>query len=179
MMRASSSLQISIDFRDESDAMRKFRVSEKIAPILALMADNSPFYEGKNRHGHMARFALWTRMKQDRCGVVPGSLGTDFGFDDYADYILTRRAILVPYATDVAAILEGDNGERAAADDAVGGGAGGERGAAGADAAAAEAAGAAGADTGEAHKTSPVPAHIPEHDDHWLYAGAHLSLIHI
>ena len=170
MMRASSSLQISIDFRDERDAMRKFRVSEKIAPILALMADNSPFYEGKNRHGHMARFALWTRMQQDRCGVVPGSLGADFGFDDYADYILTRRAILVPYAADVAAILDGDDGER---DAAVGGGAGGERGAAGADAAAAEAAGAAGADTGEAHKTSPVPAHIPEHDDHWLYAGAH------
>lgn len=152
MMRASSSLQISIDFRDERDAMRKFRVSEKIAPILALMADNSPFYEGKNRHGHMARFALWTRMQQDRCGVVPGSLGADFGFDDYADYILTRRAILVPYAADVAAILEGDNGERVAA------------GAAGA---------ASAAGTGEEHTTSPVPAHIPEHDDHWLYAGAH------
>ena len=152
MMRASSSLQISIDFRDERDAMRKFRVSEKIAPILALMADNSPFYEGKNRHGHIARFALWTRMKQDRCGVVPGSLSADFGFDDYADYILTRRAILVPYAADVAAILDGDDGERVAT----------------------EAAGAAGAaGTGEAHKTSPVPAHIPEHDDHWLYAGAH------
>lgn len=152
MMRASSSLQISIDFRDERDAMRKFRVSEKIAPILALMADNSPFYEGKNRHGHMARFALWTRMQQDRCGVVPGSLGSDFGFDDYADYILTRRAILVPYAEDIAAILEGDNGERVAA------------GAAGA---------ASAAGTGEEHTTSPVPAHIPEHDDHWLYAGAH------
>lgn len=152
MMRASSSLQISIDFRDERDAMRKFRVSEKIAPILALMADNSPFYEGKNRHGHMARFALWTRMQQDRCGVVPGSLGADFGFDDYADYILTRRAILVPYAADVAAILEGDNGERVAA------------GAAGA---------ASAAGTGEEHTTSPVPAYIPEHDDHWLYAGAH------
>lgn len=152
MMRASSSLQISVDFRDECDAMRKFRVSEKIAPILALMADNSPFYEGKNRHGHMARFALWTRMQQDRCGVVPGSLGADFGFDDYADYILTRRAILVPYAADVAAILEGDNGERVAA------------GAAGA---------ASAAGTGEEHTTSPVPAYIPEHDDHWLYAGAH------
>lgn len=152
MMRASSSLQISIDFRDERDAMRKFRVSEKIAPILALMADNSPFYEGKNRHGHMARFALWTRMQQDRCGVVPGSLSTQFGFEDYANYILTRRAILVPYAADVAAILEGDNGERVAA------------GAAGA---------ASTAGTGEEHTTSPVPAHIPEHDDHWLYAGAH------
>ena len=152
MMRASSSLQISIDFRDECDAMRKFRVSEKIAPILALMADNSPFYEGKNRRGHMARFALWARMQQDRCGVVPGSLGADFGFDDYADYILTRRAILVPYAADVAAILDGDNGERVAA----------------------EAAGAAeAAETGEVHKTRPVPEHIPEHDDHWLYTGSH------
>lgn len=152
MMRASSSLQISIDFRDERDAMRKFRVSEKIAPILALMADNSPFYEGKNRHGHMARFALWTRMQQDRCGVVPGSLSADFGFDDYADYILTRRAILVPYAEDIAAILEGNNGERVAA------------GAAGA---------ASAAGTGEEYTTSPVPAHIPEHNDNWLYAGAH------
>ena len=174
MMRASSSLQISVDFRDECDAMRKFRVSEKIAPILALMADNSPFYEGKNRHGHMARFALWTRMQQDRCGVVPGSLSTQFGFEDYANYILTRRAILVPYAADVAEILAADDAQMRAdgtAETLAGDGS----------SAAPHVHNGSDTETSDCtsngvdtiHSTPTVPAHIPQHDDNWLYAGAH------
>lgn len=174
MMRASSSLQISIDFRDERDAMRKFRVSEKIAPILALMADNSPFYEGKNRHGHMARFALWTRMQQDRCGVVPGSLSTQFGFDDYADYILTRRAILVPYAEDIAGILAGDDTQMRAdgtAETLAGDGSRAETHTH--NGRSAETLDCTSNGASAIHSTPTVPAHIQEHDDNWLYAGAH------
>lgn len=174
MMRASSSLQISIDFRDERDAMRKFRVSEKIAPILALMADNSPFYEGKNRHGHMARFALWTRMQQDRCGVVPGSLSTQFGFEDYANYILTRRAILVPYAEDIAGILAGDDTQMrgdGTTETLAGDGSRAETHAH--NGRSAETLDSTSNGASAIHSTPTVPAHIQEHDDNWLYAGAH------
>lgn len=98
MMRGTASLQVSIDFRDETDAMRKLRVAEAIAPILALICDNSPMFEGEKRKFNMVRTAVWAGMKQDRVGTVPGSLGRNFSFADYADYIMTREAILVPDA---------------------------------------------------------------------------------
>lgn len=96
MMRGSASLQVSIDFRNEADALRKLRIAEIIAPILALICDNSPMFEGEERTCNMVRTRIWAGMNQDRVGTVPGSLDVGFTFADYADYILTREAILVP-----------------------------------------------------------------------------------
>lgn len=98
MMRGTASLQISIDFRNEADAMRKLRIAEQIAPILALICDNSPIFEGEERKCELVRTAVWSGMNQDRVGIVPGSLAHGFTFADYADYILSREAILVPDA---------------------------------------------------------------------------------
>ncbi len=98
MMRGTASLQVSIDYRNEADALRKLRIAEIIAPILALMCDNTPVFEGRICKGHLARTAVWAGMNQDRVGTVPGSLNPGFTFMDYADYILTRGAILVPDA---------------------------------------------------------------------------------
>ena len=42
MMRASASTQVSIDFTDEADAVRKFRVAAAIGPVLAAITDNTP-----------------------------------------------------------------------------------------------------------------------------------------
>lgn len=96
MMRGSASLQVSIDFVDEADAMLKFRVAQLISPVLAFMCDNSPFYEAEPRTEQMVRTGIWNGMRQDRVGTVPGSLAPGFSFERYADYILSRGAILVP-----------------------------------------------------------------------------------
>ena len=98
MMRGSASLQVSIDFENEEDALRKLRIAEIIAPILALICDNSPMYEAEERTCDMVRTAVWAGMNQDRVGTIPGSLDGSFSFGDYADYILSREAILVPDA---------------------------------------------------------------------------------
>ena len=96
MMRGTGALQVSIDFRNEADAMQKLRIAEIISPILALMCDNSPMFEGEERTCNLVRTAIWADMNQDRVGTVPGSLSPSFTFADYADYILSRGAILVP-----------------------------------------------------------------------------------
>ncbi len=100
MMRGTASLQISIDYRNEGDALRKLRIAEAITPILALICDNAPIFEGAEREANMVRTAIWSAMNQDRVGTVPGSLHPAFTFADYADYILSREAILVPDETD-------------------------------------------------------------------------------
>lgn len=98
MMRGTAALQVSIDFRNEADAMRKLRIAQVIAPILALICDNSPKFEGEERKCQLVRTAVWAGMNQDRVGTIPGSLDPGFSFAGYADYILSREAILVPDA---------------------------------------------------------------------------------
>lgn len=96
MMRGTASLQVSIDYRDEADAILKLRVAQALAPILALICDNVSVFEGEPYKGHLARTGVWSGMKQDRVGTVPGLLDGSYTFMDYADYIMTRGAILVP-----------------------------------------------------------------------------------
>ena len=96
MMRGSASLQVSIDFENEADAVRKLRIAQAISPILALICDNSPMFECAERPCNMVRTRVWSDMRQDRVGTVPGSMKAGYTFADYADYIMTREAILVP-----------------------------------------------------------------------------------
>lgn len=99
MMRGTASLQISVDYANEQEAIMKLRLGQKFTPLLALMSDNSPIFETKPVEGHMARTGVWAGMWQDRVGTIPGSLSQTYSFEDYADYILSREAILVPCAT--------------------------------------------------------------------------------
>lgn len=101
MMRASASTQVSVDYRDEADAIRKMRVAQALAPILASMTDNTAVFEG-GPAPRMARFALWRDVDNDRCGSVPGLFDEGYGFADYADWILRTCPIFVtrPQASD-------------------------------------------------------------------------------
>ena len=96
MMRGSAALQVSVDYEDEADAMRKLRIAEAISPILALICDNSPVFESAERTCEMVRTRVYADMNQDRVGTIPGSMAPDYSFLDYADYILSRGAVLVP-----------------------------------------------------------------------------------
>ncbi len=101
MMRASASTQVSVDFRDEVDAIRKMRVAQALAPILCAMTSNTAVFEAEPAKP-LARFALWREVDNDRCGSVPGLFEPGFGFEEYADWILRTCPIFVtrPAAND-------------------------------------------------------------------------------
>ncbi len=96
MMRTSASLQVSIDYADEADAIRKLRDASAIGPLLYLITDNSPVYDGVWRNNRLVRSMLWDACDPDRCMVVPGTFEPGFSFASYADYMLSTPAILVP-----------------------------------------------------------------------------------
>lgn len=95
MMRGSAATQISIDFADEEDCVRKMRVASVLAPLFALMCDNSPFFEGTRRPHPLMRTEIWKYCDPDRCNTVPGLFNAGFGFEAYAEYILDTPAIVV------------------------------------------------------------------------------------
>ena len=85
MMRATASVQCSVDFKDEADFINKFRFASSISPILSLITDNCPSFEGKNQR--MARTLIWQNTDNSRCNTVPCIFDEDFGFYKYAEYI--------------------------------------------------------------------------------------------
>lgn len=95
MMRASASTQVSVDFADEADAVRKMRVASALAPILAAIADNTPVYEGEKNGVPIRRLQLWREVDERRCGTVPGIFEEGFGFARYADWLLRTSPIFV------------------------------------------------------------------------------------
>lgn len=99
MMRGSASTQVSIDFVSVEDCLRKLRLAFSLCPLLALMADNTPVFEGEPRTHRMMRTSMWQHTDPDRCGLVPGVLDRSFTLEDYANYILDTPAILVSCTT--------------------------------------------------------------------------------
>lgn len=95
MMRASASTQVSIDFADEADGIRKLRVASAIAPVLGAISDNAPVFEGEPNQLPLCRLRLWRNVDNDRCGVVPGVFDEGFSFSAYADWLLATCPIFV------------------------------------------------------------------------------------
>lgn len=95
MMRGSASTQVSLDFADEADAVRKIRVASALAPVLAAIADNTRTYEGRPNHVPIRRLQLWREVDDKRCGTIPGVFERDFGFGAYADWLLRTPPVFV------------------------------------------------------------------------------------
>ena len=98
MMRGSASTQVSIDYSSEADCLRKMRLAYALVPLLSLVADNSPLFEGGPRPHALMRTEIWQKCDPDRCGVVPNVMSESFTLRDLAAYVLDAPAILAPCA---------------------------------------------------------------------------------
>lgn len=96
MMRATASTQVSIDYSDEADFRSKIQAAYFLSPYLKLLTDNCPVFEGKDNTTHLLRSKIWNGVDEKRCGVIPGVMNSDFGFKDYASYILNMPPVFIP-----------------------------------------------------------------------------------
>ncbi len=95
MMRGSASLQVSVDFADEADAVRKLRLATVLGPIFSFLTDNVPVFQGEPNAQPLRRLKLWREVDPARCAVIPGLFDEDFGFEKYADYLLDTPPIFI------------------------------------------------------------------------------------
>lgn len=95
MMRATASTQVSIDYFDEQDFVNKYRLACCLVPILGLITDNSPIYEGEIQREHMARTFVWQDVDKERCLIPVCCFEADFGFEAYAKEMYGKPPILV------------------------------------------------------------------------------------
>ena len=99
MMRASSSVQISVDYSSENDLVRKLLVLQKISPILMIALENKTFedsvIEKDSNKTHLLRIQEWSDLDPSRTGFYPHSFDEDFGYDKIADVISQTPLILL------------------------------------------------------------------------------------
>lgn len=95
MMKGTAAIQISIDYANEEDFIRKFRVANFLSPLLYLISDNSPIFEGQVYYKFGLRSLIWENTDKERSDIVPNSLNKTFGYKDYGEYILSIPPILI------------------------------------------------------------------------------------
>ncbi len=88
MMVRTCTIQTNLDFSDEADMVKKFRVSLALQPVATALFANSAFIEGKPNGYQSYRSFTWTDTDPDRCGTLPFVFEDGFGFERYVDYML-------------------------------------------------------------------------------------------
>ncbi len=94
MMKGTAALQVSVDYLNEEDYRKKYRVISALSPVMYAVFENARYFEGEIRNEHAVRAFIWENTDKDRSGIVPGALDDDFGYEKYADYILNNPPIL-------------------------------------------------------------------------------------
>ena len=99
MMRASSSVQISVDYSSEDDLVRKLLILQKISPVLMSALENKTYEDSVIEKGsnktHLLRIQEWNDLDPSRTGFYPHSFDKDFGYDKIADVISHTPLILL------------------------------------------------------------------------------------
>ncbi len=90
MMRGSASVQVNIDYLDETDFVKKFTVANALSPIFYLITDNSTVFEGEAYKGYSLRSWIWEQVDSSRCGFLKCN-----SFEDYARWIYSMEPIFI------------------------------------------------------------------------------------
>ena len=78
-----------VDFR------KKMQAAYCFGPLLKLLEDNAPCFEGRKVSRRLLRTDIWRRVDPARCGIVPGVFSEMFGFADYASFIGAMPPIFI------------------------------------------------------------------------------------
>jgi len=88
MMFRTATVQVNMDFGDEADMVKKFRVGLALQPVATALFANSPFTDGKPNGFQSYRAEVWRDTDPDRTGGLPFAFEDGMGFERYVDYAL-------------------------------------------------------------------------------------------
>jgi len=88
MMFRTCTVQVNLDFSDEADMVKKFRVGLALQPVSTALLANSPFREGRPSGFLSYRAQVWSDVDNARAGMLPFVFESGMGFERYVDYAL-------------------------------------------------------------------------------------------
>lgn len=94
MMRETAGIQGCFDFTDEDDAIRKFKIANKLVPFMTAMFANSPIRGGVETGYKSFRSLSWLNTDNERCGYAC-NLDEDFSFEEYINKVMQSPIIFL------------------------------------------------------------------------------------
>jgi glutamate--cysteine ligase len=88
MMYRTCTIQVNLDFADEADMVKKFRVSLALQPVVTAIFACSPFTERKPNGFLSMRSEVWRDTDKARTGMLPFVFEPGMSFERYVDYAL-------------------------------------------------------------------------------------------
>lgn len=88
MMLMTATGQVSLDWRDEADCVRKVTASVRISPLLVALFANSPLAQGKKTGFLSYRSRVWNDVDPARCGYPEAMLDGSFSYTAYVEWAL-------------------------------------------------------------------------------------------
>lgn len=88
MMLMTATGQVSLDWRDEADCVRKVTASVRISPLIVALFANSPITQGKPSGFLSYRSNVWNEVDPARCGYPQAMLDGSFSYRAYVEWAL-------------------------------------------------------------------------------------------
>jgi glutamate--cysteine ligase len=88
MMLMTATGQVSLDWADEADAVRKTVAVARLSPLMNAMYANSPIVEGKPSGYLSFRNRVWDEVDPTRCGYLPAFFDGSFSYRAYVEWAL-------------------------------------------------------------------------------------------
>lgn len=93
MMKGTCSLQFAVDYENEDDFKKKYRLASALSPFLYTVFDNSYIFEGEPYGKRNLRQTIWENCDRERTGLYDFSFDVDYR--KYAENILDTPMIFV------------------------------------------------------------------------------------
>ncbi|KJS83117.1 MAG: hypothetical protein JM58_13220 [Peptococcaceae bacterium BICA1-8] len=94
MMKGTAATQLTVDYAHQDDFRKKFQVAYVLSPLMSALFDNSPIFEGEIFQDHCLRRLIWNNCDDRRCQVAD-IMKKDFGYADYAEFLLNAPPIFI------------------------------------------------------------------------------------
>ncbi|QRK03969.1 glutamate--cysteine ligase [Archangium violaceum] len=88
MMLMTSTGQVSLDWEDEADCVRKTVLVARLAPLLVALYANSPLVDGKPSGYLSFRSRVWDEVDPTRCGYLRSFFDGSFSYRAYVEWAL-------------------------------------------------------------------------------------------
>lgn len=88
MMLMTATGQVSLDWSDEADCVRKAMLVARLSPLMVALFANSPLVKGRPSGLMSYRSQVWTEVDPARCGYLPSMFDGSFSYRAYVEWAL-------------------------------------------------------------------------------------------
>ncbi|MFZ7101795.1 MAG: glutamate-cysteine ligase family protein [Peptococcaceae bacterium] len=99
MLKGAAATQLAVDYAHQDDFRKKIQVAYALTPAISALFDNAPIFEGEVYQDYSLRTRIGRNRRENRC-LIGNIMKKDFGYADYADFLLNASPLFIQDGTE-------------------------------------------------------------------------------